>query len=283
MARKGGLGRGLDALFQENSTDSQGVTMVRLTQVEPNKNQPRHEFDDQALSELSDSISRYGVLQPLIVRPLASGGYQIVAGERRWRASRMAGLAEIPVIIRELTDSETAELALIENLQREDLTPIEEGEGYLTLINTYGLTQEQVAERVGKSRPAVTNAIRLLSLPEEVLAMLRDGAITAGHARAILSLGSREEMLEAARLAASGATVRSIENMAKGRKAPANKPTAEKIRPIYRETELALGEALGRRVKVVPGGSKGTVQIEFYGEKDLLELAAVITGEKPAK
>ncbi|MBQ9106450.1 MAG: ParB/RepB/Spo0J family partition protein [Clostridia bacterium] len=283
MARKGGLGRGLDALFQENSTDSQGVTMVRLTQVEPNKNQPRHEFDDQALSELSDSISRYGVLQPLIVRPLASGGYQIVAGERRWRASRMAGLAEIPVIIRELTDSETAELALIENLQREDLTPIEEGEGYLTLINTYGLTQEQVAERVGKSRPAVTNAIRLLSLPEEVLAMLREGAITAGHARAILSLGGREEMLEAARLAASGATVRSIENMAKGKKAPADRPVAVKIRPIYRETELALGEVLGRRVKVVPGGSKGTVQIEFYGEKDLLELAAVITGEKPAK
>lgn len=280
MTKRGGLGKGLDALFQENAAPEETVREMKLTEIEPNANQPRHEFDEQALSQLTDSIARYGVLQPLIVRPLTSGRFQIVAGERRWRASRRAGLESVPVIVRELSDRETAELALIENLQREDLSPVEEGEGYLTLMNTYGMTQEQVAERVGKSRPAVANAVRLLSLPPEILSLLSEGKITAGHARAILSFSTAEGMKKAALMAQNGATVRALERAAK-QKDPAVLPaqSSGSRMKLFEETELSLKEALGRRVRVSGNQSKGTLEIEFYGEADLTELANRLAGE----
>ena len=272
MAKRGGLGKGLDALFQENAAPQERAHEMKISEIEPNKQQPRREFDEQALAQLSESIARHGVLQPLIVRPLPGGSYQIVAGERRWRASRMAGLQTVPVIVRELSDRETAELALIENLQREDLSPVEEGEGYVTLMETYGMTQEQVAERVGKSRPAVANAVRLLSLPPEILELLKEGSITAGHARAILSFSTAEEMQKAAQMAQQGATVRMLENAA--RKKPTSKKTGAGVRTkLFEETALSLTEALGRRVRVSGSRSKGVLEIEFYGEEDLLELA----------
>ena len=189
-AKKGGLGRGLEALFNENSTDDKGVVTLRLTEIEPNRNQPRADFDENSLSELAESIQKHGLIQPIVVRPTSSGAYQIVAGERRWRACRMAGLIEVPVVIKELDDRNYFEVALVENLQREDLNPVEEAQGYRTLVEAYGLTQEQVAESVGKSRSAVTNALRLLNLSEAALEALKNGEITAGHARAILAADS---------------------------------------------------------------------------------------------
>ena len=194
MAKKGGLGKGLEALFVDNATaDGEHLTTLRISQVEPNKEQPRREFEAAALGELADSIREHGILQPLIVRPLEGDRYQIVAGERRWRAARMAGLTEVPAIVRELDDLVTMELALIENLQREDLTPLEEAEGYRSLMELYGMTQEQVARRVGKSRPVIANALRLLSLPEEVRRTLAEGKISAGHARVLAGVEDPEE------------------------------------------------------------------------------------------
>ena len=200
-AKKGGLGRGLDALFADNSVEensSASAVKLSLNEIEPNKDQPRKTFDEKALSELADSIAQHGVIQPLLVRPMPDGSYQLVAGERRWRAARRAGLSEVPVVIREMSDSEMMELALIENLQREDLNPIEEAEGLQQLIHTYGLTQETAAARVGRSRPAIANALRLLSLPTPILELTRDGKISAGHARALLSLNDEEKMVEIA-------------------------------------------------------------------------------------
>ena len=191
--KKGGLGKGLDAIFIENDTENKSSVMLKISEIEPSKNQPRTEFDEEALTDLADSIAQHGVLQPLLVRPIAGeDGYQIVAGERRWRASRMAGLTEVPAIIRELSDSEVMEIALIENLQRENLSPIEEALGYKSLIESYSFTQEEVAKTVGKSRAAVANAIRLLSLPQSILNLLSEGSLTAGHARALLSLKSQD-------------------------------------------------------------------------------------------
>ena len=190
MAKKlGGLGKGLNAIFIENDSETEGGTVtLKISEIEPNRTQPRKEFDEQALSELAESISQHGLLQPLLVRPLTLGGYQIVAGERRYRASRMAGLTEVPVIIKELTDTETMEIALIENLQREDLSPVEEALGYKALIDEHGFSQEEVAKSVGKSRPAVANALRLLKLPDNTMEYLKVGKISAGHARAMLTL-----------------------------------------------------------------------------------------------
>ena len=193
MAGKlGGLGKGLDAIFIENDTnDSNNNVFLKISDIEPNRDQPRKDFNEEALRELADSIATHGVLQPLLVRPLAGGGYQLVAGERRWRASRMAGLSEVPVIIREMTDSEMTQIALIENLQREDLNSVEEALGYKSLMDAYNLTQDEVAKAVGKSRPAVANVMRLLNLPEEIQSMLKEGEISAGHARALLVIAIR--------------------------------------------------------------------------------------------
>ena len=272
-AKKGGLGRGLESLFNENAENAEAAVEVRLSDIEPNRNQPRRDFDEESLSELADSISRHGLIQPIVVRPLTNGTYSIVAGERRWRACRMAGLSSVPVIIRELDDKEYMEIALIENLQREDLNAVEEALGYRALIDSYHLTQEQVAESVGKSRSAVTNALRLLSLDDKALSALRDGAISAGHARALLSVS--DEALRAAMLkeAKAGASVRELEKMAKG-VAP-KKAAAPRIKnTYYSEVEIALKNELGRKVNIKPTGKgKGTITVEFYSDDELADFA----------
>ena len=275
--KKGGLGKGLDAIFAENDTeDRNSAVAIRLNEIEPNRAQPRKDFNDKALAELADSIAQHGVLQPLLVRPIPGGGYQIVAGERRWRAARMAGLSELPAVIRDLSDAEMMELALIENLQREDLTPIEEARGYKALIDEYGLTQDEIAKTVGKSRPAITNALRLLHLPQEALDLLAAGKISAGHARALLMFPDEESMLEAARLtAAHGLSVRVLERLAKKASVQKDVPEKERKKPriqFFDEVELAMGEHLGRKVHVNGNQTKGVLQIEFYGEEDLNNL-----------
>lgn len=275
MAKKGGLGKGLDAIFHDNArADDGGAVELNINELEPNRGQPRKEFSEEAMRELADSIAQHGVLQPLLVRPLLSGGYQIVAGERRWRASRMAGLATVPALIRELTDSEVMQIALIENLQREDLKPLEEAQGYQALMEEFGFTQDEISKSVGKSRPAVTNALRLLNLPEAVRGMLARGDLSAGHARTLLSFKDEAAMLAAAkRVVAEGLSVRELEKMAK--KANEEKPEAvrstRRIR-YYDEAELALRDTLNRVVHVGGTKKKGVLTIEFYGEEDLKNL-----------
>lgn len=275
MAKKGGLGKGLDAIFHDNArADDGGAVELNINELEPNRGQPRKEFSEEAMRELADSIAQHGVLQPLLVRPLLSGGYQIVAGERRWRAARMAGLATVPALIRELTDSEVMQIALIENLQREDLKPLEEAQGYQALMEEFGFTQDEISKSVGKSRPAVTNALRLLNLPEAVRGMLARGDLSAGHARTLLSFKDEAAMLAAAkRVVAEGLSVRELEKMAK--KANAEKPEAvrstRRIR-YYDEAELALRDTLNRVVHVGGTKKKGVLTIEFYGEEDLKNL-----------
>ncbi len=278
MAKKqSGLGKGLGALIIENSTDEMIATnTLPIEEIIPNKEQPRKTFDEGALQELADSISQHGVLQPLLVRPMPSGGYQLVAGERRWRASRIAGLKEVPVIVKELSDVETMEIAIIENLQREDLNPIEEAEGLQALIDTCGFTQEDVATSVGRSRPAITNSLRLLRLPEEVREMTKDGKISAGHARALLGFDNPVIMEEVANnIIANNLTVRDVERLAKtSQKDPAKVTKRSKRRDsIYDEVELSLSETLGRKVKIYNGRGKGTLEIEFYSVEDLKDIA----------
>ena len=275
MAKKGGLGKGLDAIFHDNArADDGGAVELNINELEPNRGQPRKEFSEEAMRELADSIAQHGVLQPLLVRPLLSGGYQIVAGERRWRAARMAGLTTVPALIRELTDSEVMQIALIENLQREDLKPLEEAQGSQALMEEFGFTQDEISKSVGKSRPAVTNALRLLNLPEAVRGMLARGNLSAGHARTLLSFKDEAAMLTAAkRVVAEGLSVRELEKMAK--KANAEKPEAvrstRRIR-YYDEAELALRDTLNRVVHVGGTKKKGVLSIEFYGEDDLKNL-----------
>ena len=279
-SKKGGLGKGFDALFADNSVEevdsSSGVIKLRLHDIEPNKNQPRQIFDDDALSELADSIREHGVLQPLIVRPLADGSYQLVAGERRWRASRLAGLSEVPVIVKTLTDSEVAVIALIENLQREDLNPIEEAEGISRLIEEYSFTQEQAADKLGKSRSAVTNTLRLMSLPEKVRGLVCDDFLTAGHARALLGLQDKGIIEEIAdEVIAKKLSVRETEKLVKQMNAFSEKaPKKIKRRDTYYdEVELSLSDILGRKVVVKESGKGGKVEFEFFDKEDLGKLA----------
>lgn len=280
MAKKqSGLGKGLGALMLENNVDDMvSTSTLPINEIIPNKEQPRKTFDEGALQELADSITVHGVLQPLLVRPLLSGGYQLIAGERRWRASRMAGLKEVPVIIRELSDSEAMEIAIIENLQREDLNPIEEAEGLQALIDKCDYTQEQVAVSVGKSRPAIANALRLLKLPEEVRQMTKEGEISAGHARALLAFDNQAIMYEVAKqIVSDKLTVRDVERLAKRPTKSADKKQNAKHRDsFYDEVELSLTDVLGRRVKVYNGCSKGTLEIEFYSLDDLKDIANAI-------
>lgn len=277
--KKGGLGRGFDSLFTENAVDTKQAVELRLSQIVPNRDQPRKVFDEDALRELSESIAQHGLIQPLLVRPTDNGSYQIVAGERRWRASRMAGLEKVPVVIKELSDSEVMELALIENLQREDLNPIEEAEGYKRLMDVCSLTQEQVAARVGKSRPAVANALRLLALKPAEAEALQNGEITSGHARALLAIPDDELRAEAFKMAKSGATVREIEKLSKHQ--PGIVMKKPKVRnKTYVETEAALAEQIGRKVKITGNGSSGTLQIEFFSEDDLFDIARRLAGDK---
>ena len=277
MASNKGLGKGLGALLGDLDTEvseKSPYQLLPIYKVEPNPNQPRQDFDEEELQNLSDSIAEHGVVQPLTVRQLDSGYYQIIAGERRWRAARMAGLNEIPAVIIEADDKKAMELALIENLQRQDLNPVEEALGYQSLIQEYGLTQEEAAKRVGKSRPAVANALRLLGLCPEVMEHLRSGDISAGHARAILSLKSEKKQMEAARkIMALALSVRQAETLCKNmNKEPAPQKEVTFAVDYVAECEKSLSKHLGRGVKIVNGKRKGRFELEFYGEEDLQNL-----------
>lgn len=281
--RKSGLGKGLDSLFYDNSIEeiSGGATnKLKIMEIEPNHNQPRKTFEETSLSELADSISKHGVLQPLVVRPMSNGTYQLVAGERRWRAARIAGLTEVPVIIKELTDEETTEIAMIENLQREDLNPLEEALGYKFMMDELKITQEQAAEKVGKSRPVIANALRLLKLPEQIQEMVKNNVISAGHARALLGFGSEKEMIIAANLIVKeDLSVRDIEKLVKeSKKESKEKKAPEKKEKYYSEVELALKENLGRKIKIKKNSNKesGVLEIEFFDKSDLSSLAMML-------
>ncbi len=285
MARGGlnsGLG-GLGSLLNDNSNEVQIKNKLRTSELEPNRDQPRKNFSDDAITALADSIREHGMLQPILVRPLSSGSYQIVAGERRWRAARMLGLEEVPVTIRELSDVETMQIAIIENLQRENLNPIEEAAGYNDLIENYGMTQDQVAKMVGRSRSAIANAVRLLALPERVLKMLEKGDISAGHGRALLGFED-EELLIATALKASegGLTVRQVEKAAQKSLEPdqsKSEKSDKKIDNYFVEMEISLNEKLGRKVKVDYGKNKGALILEFYDKEDLSALAEKLAKE----
>ena len=286
MASQKGLGRGLGALLgdiPETTGAASPYQLLPIHKIEPNPNQPRQDFDEEELEALSQSIAEHGVVQPLTVRQLPNGYYQIIAGERRWRASRMANLYEIPAVIIEADDKKAMELALIENLQRQDLNPIEEALGYQSLINEYGLTQEDTAKRVGKSRPAIANSLRLLNLCPEVLQLLRDGKLTAGHARAILSLSSAKQQQEVAqKICSLDLSVRQAELMCKNinKPQPQEKPPTLQVNYVA-ECEKNLSKALGRGVRIVNGKRKGKFELEFYGPEDLQKLLdALMTLER---
>ena len=277
---KGGLGSGMDLLFEDNVSQVQVKKTLRLSELEPNRSQPRKNFDESAISALADSIREHGILQPILVRPLAFGGYQIVAGERRWRAARMLGLDEVPVIIRDLSDLETAQIALIENLQRENLNPLEEAQGYKQLQDDFSMKQDEIAKTVGRSRSAVANALRLLRLPEEVQELLIDGSISAGHARALLGFADEQLMIEAAQKAAAGLlTVRQLEKMATDSEKVDEEPKLLQTDSYYREMEISLHDRLGRKVKVDFKRNKGVLQLEFYDKEDLQALAQRLVDE----
>ena len=277
LASNKGLGKGLGALlgdFSEEPIENSAYRELPIYKVEPNPDQPRRDFDEEELQALADSISVHGVIQPLTVRELPSGYYQIIAGERRWRAARMANLSDVPVVVIEADDKKAMELALIENLQRQDLNPVEEALGYQSLINEYGLTQEEAASRVGKSRPAVANSLRLLGLTEEVLEKVKKGELTAGHARAILTLKSEKKQLEAAqKIIALALSVRQAETLCKNmNKEPAPRKDEVFAVDYVAECEKSLSKHLGRGVKIINGKRKGRFELEFYGEEDLQNL-----------
>ena len=278
MASNKGLGKGLGALlgdFSDEPLEKSAYQMLPIYKVEPNPDQPRQDFDEEELQALADSIEVHGIIQPLTVRELPSGYYQIIAGERRWRAARIANLSEVPAVVMEADDRKVKELALIENLQRQDLNPVEEALGYDSLMKEYGLTQEEAAKRVGKSRPAVANALRLLNLNPEVLEMVRSGKLTAGHARAILVLKTEKKQLEAAqKISALGLSVRQAELLCKNMsKEAVIKTEPDVIRVDYvAECEKQLSKQLGRGVKIINGKKKGRFELEFYGQEDLQVL-----------
>lgn len=281
--KKAGLGKGLDALFIDNSTEEKGDTLLNINDIEPNRDQPRKHFDEEALNELAQSIAKHGVIQPLLVRPMSDGGYQLIAGERRWRASRIAGLSEVPVVVKEMTDQEAMELALIENLQREDLNPIEEAEGFKLLMDTYNFTQEQAAERVGKSRPAVANALRLLSLPQEILDLVKTGKLSAGHARTILPISDKTLLTKlVGEILAKDLSVRETERLVKTLLKPATKNSTNKSKrdPFYDECELSISEAMGRKAKInVSKNNKGTIELEFFSKEDLEKILMALSNQ----
>lgn len=281
MAVQKGLGKGLGALigdFQDEIKENTPYKLLPIHKVEPNRNQPRQDFDEEELQNLAESLSTHGVLQPLTVRELDNGYYQIIAGERRWRAARMAELTEVPVVIVEADDKKAMELALIENLQRQDLNAVEEALGYNTLMKDYGLTQEEAAQQVGKSRPAVANALRLLNLPESILERIRSGELSAGHARALLALNSEKKQLEVMqKILALDLSVRQTELICKNLNAKANAALVTPAPVTFAvdyvaECEKSLTKHLGRRVKIVNGKRKGHFELEFYGAEDLQVL-----------
>lgn len=300
-----GLGRGLDALFgdveinlepevkeesiksikteidtnkkEENKTESRGISYIEINDIKPNSNQPRKTFDEEKLDELASSIKEHGLIQPVVLRSVKNG-YEIVAGERRWRAARKIGLKEIPCIVKELTDEENMLLAIIENMQREDLNPIEEAEGISQMIDTYGLTQEQVSKSVGKSRPYITNSLRLLKLPEEIRKYVADGLLSSGHARAIVSAGSIARQMEIAEAAVkNGLSVRQIEKMAQEKKSSAgSKAKPRQKNADVKRVEDDLKDVLGTKVTLNQKGKKGKIEIEFYSREDLERLIELL-------
>ena len=277
-AKKGGLGKGFDSLFLDNSSDALsegGSVMLPIGDIEPDRGQPRTKFSEEALAELEASIREFGILQPLLVRPMSDGSYRIVAGERRYRAARRAELKEVPVIIKSLTDAEAAAIALIENLQREDLNPIEEAAGIRKLIEEFGLTQEETAERLSKSRPAIANSLRLLALPKDVMKMVEEGLLSAGHARALLGLEDEEEISDIAKeIVEKQLSVRQTEQLVKALKKPKKAATPKKSRDkFYDEVELALSGVLARKVSIHNSGKGGKIEIEFFDTDDLQKLA----------
>lgn len=282
--KKGGLGKGMNLLFVENATEDtldSGTTMLPISDIEPDRGQPRTDFDEEALQELSDSIAAHGILQPILVRPQSDGSYRIVAGERRWRAARMAGLVKVPVVIKVLDDKEAAAVALIENLQREDLNPMEEAIGIRKLMEDYGLTQNEASEKLSKSRPAVANALRLLQLPDDCIELVADGTLSAGHARTLLGLENKDMIYDVAlTVAEKGLSVRETEKLVK----TLNKPVKEVETPPqlahwHSEVALALTQTLGRTVKIVTakgaGKTGGKIEFEFFDDDDLKKLAAL--------
>ena len=291
MAKAKGLGKGLDALMGDAATlhsQEGGSVMLPISQVEPGLNQPRKRFDDEALADLAASIQEHGILQPLTVRRLSTGYYQIVAGERRWRAAKLAGRREVPVAIIEADDRKVLELGLIENLQREDLNPMEEAEGYLALLTDFGLTQEELAKRMGKSRPAIANALRLTALPPAVRALLAEGAITAGHGRAVLMVeGERAQAAFARKIVDEGWSVRQAENAAKRftLDPPAEKPPkpADENRLYIESAQKSLSLRLGRKVTISSGRKKGKLELEYYNVDDLNDLLDLLGRLPPAE
>lgn len=286
---KGGLGRGLDSIFEDAapSLDGGSVDSLPLREIEPDPGQPRKTFDETALGELAASIREHGLLQPIAVRPKAAGGYTIIAGERRWRASRLAGLTEVPVVIKDVTDEQAMELALIENLQREDLDPAEEALGVRDLMQRCHMTQEQAAEKLGKSRSALANSLRLLNLPQDALELLKTGAISQGHAKVILGLPNQEMMSRAAHeIAVHALNVRQAEAYCKKLAKPEKPPRpAPKRPPLPVEVELSLKEALGNEVKVDYKKGQGSLTVHFYSDEQLKAFANLLgeydrTGEK---
>lgn len=290
MAKAKGLGRGMGALMGDAALQAQesGSVYLPISQVEPGLNQPRKNFDDEALEDLAESIREHGIIQPLTVRRLSSGYYQIIAGERRWRAAKKAGLYEVPAVIVEADDRKVMELGLIENLQREDLNPMEEAEGYQVLLTDYGMTQDEVARRMGKSRPAITNALRLTALPPEVREMLIQGQLTAGHGRAVLMVeGSNAQVAFAQHLVEQGLSVRQAETAAKNftltPKKEKRSPAEDPNRIYIEEAEKSLSGRLGRKVTITAGRKKGRLELEFYNTDDLNELLDLLETLTPVK
>lgn len=285
MARRSGLGKGLDALFEDNGGQKDGYRTISIDEVEPNKNQPRKHFDEESITSLCESVREHGIIQPLLIKPISGssdGGYRIVAGERRYRAARMAGIKEVPVVILDLTEKEAAEISLIENLQREDLNPIEEAEGYARLMEEFGLTQEETADRIGKSRSAVANTLRLLNLPERVLELVKGGDLTSGQARALLAFGDDKKIEEmATETVKRGLTVRTLENMAKNKAKGAKKRKTKPVDNFYSELELSFKEETGRRIKIdVKSKDKGVLKVNFYNKDELLDIVYRLANAK---
>ena len=279
--KKGGLGRGLESLFEDAARDVGGpVSTLPLREIEPDKDQPRKDFDEQALSELADSIARHGLLQPIAVRAAAGGAYKIIAGERRWRAARLAGLSEVPVVIKDVTDAEAMELALIENLQREDLDPVEEAMGYRQLMERCELTQEQTAQKIGKSRSAIANSLRLLNLPDDVLAFLKEGKLSTGHAKVLLGLPDAALQSKAAEaVVGQNLNVRQTEALCKKLAKPEKPPKPQPLRPaLAGEVEYALREVLGSEVKVDYKNGQGSLTVHFYSDEQLSAFANLLGG-----
>ena len=288
--KKKALGQGLDALFGDNTAeDTSGAQTLRMSDIEPNRGQPRQNFDEAEITNLADSIRQHGLIQPIVVRPIESGGYQIVAGERRWRACRMLGMSEVPAIIKELDDFQTAQIALIENIQREDLNPIEEAAAYRTLMDEYSMTQEQLSKAVGKSRSAIANSVRLLNLPEPIIEMLKKRELSIGQAKAIASADDENKMIELAKEAAAGKlTVRGIEKLlskggeeASEEKSPTDGKTAKEQKQsinFVTEMQISLENHLGKKVRIsTKDGEKGSITIDFYSQDELSEIADKLT------